>query len=102
MNFCPPIAPCVRSDRPEYTYELKYMLKQHSFYVFDEDEVLPLAREIVSLIGLDELESKLQKITDHDYSLDQRPPQPEDSLKNILEQLHKLIRVHIRYWLRVI
>jgi hypothetical protein len=67
---------------------LNSVLEKHQPYFFDE-EIIPMAREVVSMIGLDELESRLQEIKDHHYSLNKLPSPIQDSLKNILEELHR-------------
>jgi len=83
-------APSVRDDRPEYIHDLIYLLKRYGGYNYVEEEVLPLALEIVSLIGIDEFESKVQEAMHRHYSLAQRQPSTVGWLNSILEETRKL------------
>jgi hypothetical protein len=80
-------APSIRDDRPEYIDDLIYLLKRYDSYNYVEEEVLPLALEIVESIGIDEFESKLQEAMYHNPSLAQPKLPTLDWLKNIFEQI---------------
>ena len=81
-------APSVRDDRPEdINKDIRSVLEQYQLYL-SEEEIL-FGREIVSLIGINALESKLQDIIDHYNSLETFKPPIQESLKNIFEESHK-------------
>ena len=82
------VAPSVMDDRLEEYKKIISILEKHQTY-FTEEQVAPLAQDVVSQIGLEGLDSKLQENMDHHHSQGYRPPPIQDRLKSILEEVPK-------------